>query len=54
MSDLRGDAAGGAGRAVSDDLPLSGLAPGEYVVEITAAAEGGGEAKELVGFRVTA
>jgi hypothetical protein len=36
------------------DLPLSGLAPGEYVVEITAAAEGGGEARELVGFRVTA
>jgi VWFA-related protein len=36
------------------DLPLSGLAPGEYVVEITGAAEGGGEARELVGFRVTA
>jgi VWFA-related protein len=35
------------------DLPLSGLAPGEYVVEITASAEGGGEARELVGFRVT-
>jgi VWFA-related protein len=34
------------------DLPLAGLAPGEYVVEITAAGEGG-EAKELVGFRVT-
>jgi hypothetical protein len=31
------------------DLPLSGLAPGEYVIEITA----GDEAKELVGFRVT-
>jgi hypothetical protein len=36
------------------DLPLSGLAPGEYVVELTASAEGGGEARELVGFRVTA
>ena len=31
------------------DLPLSGLAPGEYVIEVTA----GDEAKELVGFRVT-
>jgi hypothetical protein len=35
------------------DLPLSGLAPGEYIVEIVAGAEGGGEAKELVGFRLT-
>jgi VWFA-related protein len=34
------------------DLPLSGLAPGEYVIEIKATADGG-EAKELVGFRVT-
>jgi hypothetical protein len=34
------------------DLPLAGLAPGEYVLEIKATGEGG-EAKELVGFRVT-
>ena len=34
------------------DLPLAGLAPGEYVLEIKAVGEGG-EAKELVGFRVT-
>jgi len=34
------------------ELPLAGLAPGEYVLEITAAGEGG-EAKQLVGFRVT-
>jgi VWFA-related protein len=34
------------------DLPLASLAPGEYVVEIKASGEGG-EAKELVGFRVT-
>ena len=34
------------------DLPLSGLAPGEYLVEIKATGEGG-EAKELVAFRVT-
>ncbi|HET9831950.1 MAG TPA: VWA domain-containing protein [Vicinamibacterales bacterium] len=34
------------------DVPLSGLAPGEYLLEIKANGEGG-EAKELVGFRVT-
>ncbi len=34
------------------DVPLAGLAPGEYIVEIQAAGEGG-DAKELVGFRVT-
>ena len=34
------------------ELPLAALAPGEYVVEIKATGEGG-EAKELVGFRVT-
>ena len=33
------------------ELPLSGLAPGEYVIEIKAGDEG--DAKELVGFRVT-
>ena len=32
------------------ELPLSGLAPGEYVIEIKAGDEGG--AKELVGVRV--
>ncbi len=34
------------------DVPLAVLAPGEYVIEIKATGEGG-EAKELVGFRVT-
>ena len=34
------------------DLPLAGLAPGEYVIEVKATGEGG-EAKELIGFRVT-
>ena len=34
------------------DLPLAALAPGEYVIEIKATGEGG-EAKELVGFRVS-
>jgi hypothetical protein len=36
----------------SIDVPLTGLAPGEYVVEIKADGDGGG-AQELVGFRVT-
>jgi hypothetical protein len=35
------------------EVPLNGLAPGEYVLEIKAAGDGG-DAKELVGFRVTA
>ncbi len=34
------------------ELSLAGMAPGEYLVEVTAAG-GGGDAKELVGFRVT-
>jgi hypothetical protein len=35
------------------ELPLAGIAPGEYLVEIKATGEGG-DAKELIGFRVTA
>ncbi|HUK33682.1 MAG TPA: VWA domain-containing protein, partial [Vicinamibacterales bacterium] len=34
------------------DVPVASLAPGEYILEIKASGEGG-EAKELVGFRVT-
>ncbi|OLC49083.1 MAG: hypothetical protein AUH43_08370 [Acidobacteria bacterium 13_1_40CM_65_14] len=34
------------------ELPLASLPPGEYILEIKAAGEGG-DAKELVGFRVT-
>jgi VWFA-related protein len=34
------------------DLPIANLAPGDYIVELKATGEGG-EAKELVGFRVT-
>ncbi|PYR62897.1 MAG: hypothetical protein DMF91_05255 [Acidobacteria bacterium] len=33
------------------ELPLAGLAPGEYIVEVKAAGEG--DVKQLVGFRVT-
>jgi hypothetical protein len=43
-----------AGGVTQIDLPLSGLAPGEYVLEINANAGDGGTARELVGFRVTA
>jgi hypothetical protein len=34
------------------DVPLTGVAPGEYLIELKATGEGG-EAKELVGFRIT-
>jgi hypothetical protein len=34
------------------DVPVAGIAPGEYLIELKAAGEGG-EAKELVGIRVT-
>ena len=34
------------------DVPLAGLAPGEYIIEVKATGEGG-EAKELVGFRLS-
>jgi VWFA-related protein len=34
------------------DLPLAGLAPGEYMIELTASGSAG-EAKDLLGFRVT-
>ena len=44
-------AAGADGRS-QIEVPLATLAPGEYLIEIKATAEGG-EATELVGFRVT-
>ena len=34
------------------DLPLAAFAPGEYVLELSAAAEGQQSATELIGFRV--
>ena len=34
------------------DVPVAGIAPGEYIIELKATGEGG-EAKELVGIRVT-
>jgi hypothetical protein len=52
MNDLTVSAPAAPGAAQDIDLALAPLAPGEYLIEITAA--GAGEpAKELVGFRVT-
>ncbi len=51
MSELPAAAAPIAG-VQQVEVPLAALAPGEYVIEIKATGEGG-EAKELVGFRVT-
>jgi VWFA-related protein len=53
MNDLDVTSTDSAGVA-EVDVPLSGLAPGEYVLEITATAADGGQSRELVGFRVTA
>jgi len=53
MNDLTVTPASAAG-VTEIDLPLSALAPGEYVLEITASSPGSGDARELVGFRVTA
>jgi hypothetical protein len=44
--------AGSPGAPFEIDVPLAGMAPGEYLVEVSAASEGG-EAKEIIGFRVT-
>jgi len=52
MIDLQPAAMPGTKADQQIDLPLAGFAPGEYVVEIKASGEGG-DAKELVGFRVT-
>ena len=37
---------------VNVQLPLSNLAPGEYLIELRALGQGGA-AKQLIGFRVT-
>ncbi|HEY7289352.1 MAG TPA: VWA domain-containing protein [Vicinamibacterales bacterium] len=52
MSELPTTAAPGTGEQQLE-VPLSVLAPGEYVVEIKASTDGGGDAQELVAFRVT-
>ena len=37
--------------AVQVDMPLAGVAPGEYLLELKAAGQGG-EAKQLVAFKI--
>ena len=51
MSDLAVKAPDAAGEYYQVDLPLAGLSPGEYVIEVKAASDGG-EATELVAIRV--
>jgi hypothetical protein len=51
MSDVPISAPATPGGDAQIDLPLAGMAPGEYLLEIHAVGEGG-EAKALVGFRV--
>jgi hypothetical protein len=45
-------AAAAAGEPYVVDLPLSSLAPGEYLLEVSAAAEGQEPKTELIAFRV--
>jgi hypothetical protein len=49
MSDLKAEPEAGGRSAI--EVPLAGLAPGDYLVEIKASASGG-ESTELVAFRV--
>ncbi len=49
MSDIPVNA---ASAQVHIDLPLAGLAPGEYILEIRA-TDASGDAKELIPLRVT-
>ena len=52
MSEVPVAAASAPSTDATFDVPVASLAPGEYVLEIKATGEGG-DAKELVGFRVT-
>ena len=52
MSELPVTPPAAPGSDATVDMPIAGLAPGEYIVEVKATGEGG-EAKELVGFRLT-
>jgi len=51
MNELKAEPAPKAGEQ-QIDLPIAGLPPGEYVLEIKAGDQAG-DASELVGFRVT-
>ncbi|MEW6323242.1 MAG: VWA domain-containing protein [Acidobacteriota bacterium] len=52
MADLPVAAPGAEGAPYVVDLPLSSLAPGEYLIEVSATSEGLSPATELVAFRV--
>ena len=43
----------GPDAAAAIELPLAGLATGDYLVEIAAAGASGEGARQLIGFRVT-
>ena len=49
MSDV--PVASGTGGVPQIDLPLSGLAPGEYILEVKSGADD--NSRQLIGFRVT-
>jgi hypothetical protein len=51
MSDLAVKPPDSAGEFYQVDLPLAGLSPGEYVIEVKTSGEGG-EASELIAIRV--
>jgi hypothetical protein len=53
MSDLPVAAPAADASSHQVDLPLSSLAMGEYLLEVSASAEGQNAATELVAFRVT-
>ncbi len=53
MTDLPVQAASGSPQDHTIDLPLAGLASGEYVIEIKAKGEAG-DAQEMIGIRITA
>jgi hypothetical protein len=50
MADLPVTSAAGQPHMI--DLPLSALAPGEYLLEVSGAVEGQKSATELIAFRV--
>jgi hypothetical protein len=52
MRELPVTAASGASSVNWIDVPLAGLAVGEYVIEVSATS-GTGQAKDLIDFRVT-
>jgi VWFA-related protein len=51
MSELPVTAPATPGTDAIVDVPLAGVAPGDYILEVKATGDGG-EAKELIGFRV--